>query len=254
MKEKAKKVTKEQKARLQAEYDYACDMAKNPENIADVRELMQDSWKDMILVFDAKTVIGMVHPITILQNHDFLCEREKCIRAAHSYLKEVLSDPLTSEFKTILQYYTDELKEFGIDPDLYTDAFAKNYAKDYVCDLEGLPQFLSANIFLENIEIKDIYDSISWYYGFDDFLKEFIDAGGDETLLATKFLDEIGYSSVYEEFSALFDLLEAGCDIDVAYLADCVDVKILNNEDKNRYYQVLKEHGADKTILERFAA
>ncbi len=253
MKKEATKITKQQKAKLQAEYDYACDMVKNGD-INGAREVMQDIWRLCLPLFDVKTVISMVHPIVILQSYDFLCEREKYIRTAQRFIKDVLSNPLADEFKPILQDYTDELKEFGIDPDSYAASFAKNYAKDFIDDLSNLPEILSADRFLENVSMREIYDSLYWFYSFDNFLKEFIEAGGDETLLCEKFLDEIGYSSVYEEFSALFDLLEAGCNIDVEYLADCVDVNILNSEDKDRYYRILKEHGADRTILERFAA
>ncbi|MBR3332071.1 hypothetical protein IKG28_00325 [Candidatus Saccharibacteria bacterium] len=254
MKKCKEKLTKTQKARLQAQFDYATDMLKR-EDIAGVREMVQDGWKDMIQLFDAKTVVKMVHPITLLQNYEFLCEREKNIRAAQEFLKQVLSDPLTSEFETILECYTDELRTFGIDPDIYSDNFAKHYAKDFIIEIDNLPEILSANKLIANVKMRDILDEASYsYFGFEDFLKGFIVAGGDASMLAAKFLDEIGYSCEYDEFSALFDLLEAGCDIDVVHLADCVDVNILNNEDKNRCYRILKENGADRTILARFAA
>ncbi len=254
MKKSNKKFTKKDRAALQAEFDFACDLAKNPENIMEVREATQNSWKDLLIVFDAKTVISMVHPIFILQNYDFLCKRESWMRASHDFLKDVLSDPLSDEFKPILQDYSDELKGFGIDPDVYAESLLENYAGDFVRDLNGLPNFISADRLLKSIQIRDFFDATGNHCNFSDFLRNFIDAGGDVALLADKFIDEIGYTSIYEEFSALFDLLEAGCDIDVAYLADCVDVRIINNEDKNRYYNILKEHGADRTILEDFVA
>ena len=252
MKKDQHKITKTMRTKLQVKFDYASDLMKRGD-VAGAREIVQDEWILMLPLFDPKAVIQMVHPVTLLNYFDVLCERERYIRATQSFLKQVLSDPMTSEFKVILQLYPDELRSFGIDPDVYSDTFAKYYAKDFIGDIDCLPEVLSADKLISNVNMSDILEDVS-YWKFDDFLKKFIEADGDTDLLANKFIQEIGYTSVYDEFSALFDLLEVGCDIDIEYFADCVDVEILNSEEKDRYYQVLKERGADRTILDRFAA
>lgn len=246
------KITKKQKAQLQARYDYARDMIENGRDITDVRDVMKHYWKSMIIFIDPKDVFELVCPTELLQNFDFLQTTESTYDAAKECLRKYLNDPSTEDFKNILSEYYFELMLFGIRPSDYANDFAKNYAKDYIGEIDDLPDILSADRLIENVTMRDILDDRTWYT-FDDFLQEFIKAGGDGDLLKIKFLKEIGYSNDYKESSALFNLFEAGCSVDINKLSKCIDVSILGSEEKARYCRVFKEHGASEKIIKRFS-
>lgn len=169
------------------------------------------------------------------------------------YLEKLLSDPMTDCFKVLLSEYYDELKTLGICPDIYADTFVKYYAKDYITDLRNLPRIITADNIIEHVPMKTILDELN-YCSFGEFLQQFDDAEGSFGLLVEKFIDEIGYSSDYNEFEALADIIMYnGSDgINLKKFADAINVSFLDDYERRGFYELLEKNGLDSGTLQKF--
>ena len=119
--------------------------------------------------------------------------------------------------------------------------------------ISSLPELISPRQILDYCTMREI---IEWvrpdrFYAFLE--GPYITGGGDIDLLATKFIDEIGYSSNFDESDLMMDLLLAGATvIDSEQFIDCIDVSLLDDYDKGMYYEDLKNIGFNERLLEKF--
>lgn len=142
---------------------------------------------------------------------------------------------------------SDFYKVVGANDDGMVDRWIQRNGWRYFNEesLADLPSTVSVSKLIASVPMKDILECVD-VYNFESFIEDYLAAGQDINVLAKKFIDEIGYSSVPAESDALLDLVYAGASediIDTAKYLNLVDADKLDDITAKSWHDYFESEG-----------
>ena len=165
------------------------------------------------------------------------------------WLKRHMNSSIVSDMFDGCQYECWD--ELGIDTYDYEEEYLEHHFQ-----FDGtVDQLTRVNVRIEkllaHISAEELVENV---WDFDEFVREFAEKF-DFTLLAKKFLAEIGYSPEFKYFDAMWSLIDYdSTPFGLQKFIDCVDVSQLDADDKERYHKTLLQCGVEETYLAKFLA
>ena len=218
--------------------------------------------EDMVRLLEAgisaETMLGLAEKGTVLMREDYPEELANVFSILNDYgLSEelihdwVYSHNFTYVVENVIEDQSEKWAKLGFKiSDEFIELYLGLNGLAFIDNLKMLPSSITPNRLLEYISIEEILDEID--YSFDEYIREFEDAGGDFKLITRMFMDEIGYTTNEKKLSALFDVAWRDPSlVDLEKFIDCCNMcDEMTDEDRHSYYKcLLEKEGVDKSIL-----
>lgn len=174
---------------------------------------------------------------------------------SNSKMNEWISDHLSDAMiNSIVDEDTENWRELGVNPDGFIGPWLDCHGDAFFWgqSLRELPGIITLKDFIDHYSAAEIVE-YSRYYGFIDFVNDYIENGGDIDYLGRKFAGEITNYDEKDTIEAMLALVWGGTtEIDLQDLVETEGFEDLSRSAKASWYEDLLNAGFDEQSLAKF--